>query len=276
MTQQLLQIFDSASVAKLKNGSHQLSSISNSRRLRKPGQGSGCFSRGSSQLHRMINSSLTASQIWHIGRVKIRENFSHVWKNYSMSYMRTTPPTGSNQIAQLSFKRGIIRRMLLLNMQTILLKHTTNSCLLRFSKPQLQKMFANCFRTKIKQDSLWMRPIKCSSGSTGWNKTNASLQQSMCTQSRIIRIKTLPTWIPMWLLSGHNVHHNNSSASNRATTVEIAQEDKTPTEATITATDHRRIKATMLPEMVNFLFTARSSTTHKKNAAKELMIRNLA
>jgi hypothetical protein len=58
--------------------------------------------------------------------------------------------------------------------------------------------------------------------------------------------------------------------------MEIAPEDKTPTEATATATDHRKIKATIHPKMVNSIFTAKSSTTHKKNAAKELMIRNLA
>jgi hypothetical protein len=134
------------------------------------------------------------------------------------------------------------------------------------------KLLSHKDQTRLTVDEAY----KHSSQSTGWNKTNASQQPSMCMHLRIIRIKTLPTWILMWLHSGHNVHHNNSSASNRATIMEIAQGDKISTEATTTAMDHPRIKATMLPEMVNFVFSARSSTTHKKNAAKELTIRNLA
>jgi len=140
----------------------------------------------------------------------------------------------------------------------ILLQHTTNSCLLRFLKPQLQKMFANCFRTKIKPGSPLMTPIKPSSRSTELNKTNASLRPSMCMQSKTIRIMMPPTRILMWRHSDHNVHSNSNSANNKTTTVEIDQGDKDPTEETTTATDHCRTKAPTLQEMVNSVSTARS------------------
>ncbi len=221
----------------------------------------------------MTNSSSTDLQTYPTDMVKIPENFSHAWKNYAMSSTRTSPPTESNPIARLSFQTAIIQRTHLPNMRTILLKHTINFCLRKFLKQQLRKMLPNCFRTNIRPDSLWMMPIKHSSRSTGSNKTSANLQLSMCMLLRIIRTKTRPTLIPMGLLSGCNVHNNNNSANDKATTVETAPEVKTPTEATTTATDHRKIKATMCPEMVNSVFTAKSSTTHKKNAAIELMIK---
>ncbi len=94
-------------------------------------------------------------------------------------------------------------------------------------------------------------------------------------QSKTIRIMMQPPRIPMWLHSDHNLHSNSNSANNRATTMEIDQGDKDPTEATITTTDHRRTKASMLPEMVNSVSTARSLITPKKNVAKELMTKSL-
>jgi hypothetical protein len=170
-----------------------------------------------------------------------------------MFSMRITPPTGSNRTVQLNFPQETTRSMLLHNMRTILSKHTTNSCLLRFLKLQLQKMFANCFRTKIKPGSPLTTPIKPSSWSTKSNKTNASLWPSMRMQSKTIRIMMPPTRILMWMHSDHNVHSNSNSAKNRATTVEI-----NPTKATTTTTDHRRTKAPTLPEMVNSVSAARS------------------
>ncbi len=174
-----------------------------------------------------------------------------------MFSMRTTPPTGSNRTIQLNFPQETTPRMLLHNMRMILLKHTTNSCLLRFLKPQLQKMFANCFRTRIKQGSLLMTPIRLSSRSTEWNKTNASLRPSTCMQLTTIRTMTPPTWFLMWLHSDHNVHNNNSANSKTTTTMAIGQGDKAPTEATTTTTDHHRTKVPTRPEMVNSVFTAR-------------------
>jgi hypothetical protein len=79
----------------------------------------------------------------------------------------------------------------------------------------------------------------------------------------------------MWLLSDHNARNNsNNSANSNSTTIEeIAQGDNLPTEAT--ATDLLKTKVPMLPETINSASTAKFSTTLKKNAAKELMIRNL-
>ncbi len=193
-----------------------------------------------------------------------------------MSSTRISPHTGSSPIDQLSFQMAIIWRTHLQNMRMILLKHTTNFCSHKFLRLPLRKMFTNCFRTKIKPDSLWMTPTKHSSQSIGSNKTSVNLRHSQCMLSRIIRTRIRPTQIPMWLLSGHNVHRNSNSASNKTTTVVIAQEDKTITRATTMETCLPKIKATTHPEMVNFVFTAKYSTTHKKNAAKELMIKNLA
>jgi hypothetical protein len=79
----------------------------------------------------------------------------------------------------------------------------------------------------------------------------------------------------MWLHSDHNLHSNSNSANNRATTMEIDQGDKDPTEATISTTDYRRTKASMLPEMVNSVSTARSLITPMKNVTKELMTKSL-
>ncbi len=149
--------------------------------------------------------------------------------------MRIMPPTGSNWIVQLNFPQETTRRMLLHNMQMILLKHKTNSFLLRFLKPPLQKMFANYFHTKIKPGSPLTTPIKPSSQSTELNKTNASLWPSMFMQSRIIRITMPLARILMWLHSDHNVHSHNNSANNKdSTTLEIDAGDKAPTEATAT------------------------------------------
>jgi hypothetical protein len=58
-------------------------------------------------------------------------------------------------------------------------------------------------------------------------------------------------------------------------TEEIVQEAKTATGVTATTTDHRKIRATTLPETVNSASTARFSIIHKKSAAKELMTKNL-
>ncbi len=79
----------------------------------------------------------------------------------------------------------------------------------------------------------------------------------------------------MWLLSDHNVrnNNNNSANSNNRTIEAIVQGDNLLTEAT--ATDLPKTKVPMLPETVNSASTAKFSTTLKKNAAKELMIRNL-
>jgi hypothetical protein len=74
---------------------------------------------------------------------------------------------------------------------------------------------------------------------------------------RIIRITMQPTRILMWLLSDRNLLSNNNSANNKdSTTAEIDQGDRAPTEATATTNWHR-IKAPMLPEMVNSASTAR-------------------
>jgi len=118
-------------------------------------------------------------------------------------------------------------------------------------------------------------PIKPSSQRIELNKTNDSLRPSTCMQSKTIRIMMQIPQIPMWLHSDHNLHSNSNSANNRATTMEIDQGDKDPTEATITTTDHRRTKASMLPEMVNSVSTAISLITPKKNVAKELMTKSL-
>jgi hypothetical protein len=118
-------------------------------------------------------------------------------------------------------------------------------------------------------------PIKPSSRRIELNKTNDSLRPSTCMQSKTIRIMMQPPRIPMWLHSDHNLHSNSNSANNRATTMEIDQGDKDPTEATISTTDYRRTKASMLPEMVNSVSTARSLITPMKNVTKELMTKSL-
>ncbi len=124
----------------------------------------------------------------------------------------------------------------------ILLKLTTNFCLHRFSRLLLRKMFANCCRKKIRQDSRWMKPTKLFSRSTELNKTSASPQRSTCMRSRISRPRRQWPWTPMWRHFGHNAHRNNSSVNSKAATEEIVPEDKATTGAT--ATDHLRIKAT--------------------------------
>ncbi len=160
-------------------------------------------------------------------------------------------------------------------MQTILLKHTKKFCLLRSSRLLLQKMFANYCHTKIKQDLPWTTRIKPSSLSTGWSKTNVNQWPSTCTPLKITWTRRQPILIQIWLLSDHNVcnNNNNSANSNNTTTEEIAQGDNLPTEAT--AIDLPKTKVPTLPETVNSASTAKFSTTLKKNAAKELMIRNL-
>ena len=133
----------------------------------------------------MTNSSLMVSLTYLTGKVRIPGDSFHVWKNCATSSTRTSPPTGSNRTGPLSSRMVTTRRTHLRNMQTILLKLTTNFCLHRFSRLLLQKMFANCCRTKIRPGSRWMRLTKLSLRSTELNKTSASPQRSTCMRSRI-------------------------------------------------------------------------------------------
>ena len=82
--------------------------------------------------------------------------------------------------------------------------------------------------------------------------------------------------IEMLQLSDHNAHNSNNNNNNfvrnsNTTTVETDPGVNLLTEAT--ATDQTR--APTLQETVNSASTAKFSTTLKKNAAKELMIRSL-
>ncbi len=166
-------------------------------------------------------------------------------------------PTGSNQNVRCqSNLRAPICRMLSHNLRTILLRHTINFCLLRFSKPLLQKMFANYCHTKIKQGLPWTTHIKPSSLSTGWSRTNVNQLLSMFTPLKTTWTRRQPILIKMWQLSGHNVHNNNNnnSANNSNTTIEeIDQGDNLPTEAT--ATDQTKVPTVL--EMVNSASTAK-------------------
>jgi len=142
-------------------------------------------------------------------------------------------------------------------------------------KLQLQKMFANCFHTRIKPGSPLTTPTKPSSQNTKLNRTNDKLQPSMSMPWRIIRLTMQLSRTRMWLLSVCNGRNsNNNSANNNKqglTTVAIAPEVKTTTEAT-TTDNLRNPKAPMRPETVNSVSTEKSWITHKKNAEKELMI----
>ncbi len=133
----------------------------------------------------MTSSSLTVSQTYLTGKVRTPGDSFHGWKNCATSSTRTSPPTGSNRTGPFSSQMVTTRRTHLRNMRTILLKLTTSFCLHRFSKLLLQKMFANCCRTKTRPDSRWMRPTKLSLRSTELNKTSASPQRSTCMRSRI-------------------------------------------------------------------------------------------
>jgi hypothetical protein len=128
-------------------------------------------------------------------------------------------------------------------------------------KLQLQKMFANCFHTRIKPGSPLTTPTKPSSQNTELNRTNDKLQPSMSMPWRIIRLTMQLSRTRMWLLSVRNGRNsNNNSANNNKqglTTVAIAPEVKTTTEAT-TTDNLRNPKAPMLPEMVNSVSTAKS------------------
>jgi hypothetical protein len=86
-------------------------------------------------------------------------------------------------------------------------------------------------------------------------------------QLRMFQSKILQFKITMWLHSGHN----NSSPDHSlldTTTVEISLVDKDHLKA-IPATGKIKPRVPMLPETVNFVFTARLWTIHKMSAAKE-------
>jgi hypothetical protein len=76
-------------------------------------------------------------------------------------------------------------------------------------------------------------------------------------------------WIQMSLLSNHNANINSNTVP---TTGEIGPEVKTTTGATTTSPLNLRV--TTRPEMENFVFTAKSLTIPKKNAANGLTIKN--
>jgi hypothetical protein len=169
--------------------------------------------------------------------------------------------TESNLTVRRNNLMFVILKMTSLNLATTTLTSSPPFFSHRCSGLLHQKTSATLSLTRISPGSLWMTPINSSSQNIELKWTEKQLQSMLFQMSRTPQLKILT-----WPHSGRN-KNNSLTAPNKTSTIgEIDQEEKVSQKVTSTTGKPTLLKEVpMLPEMVNCVFIARSSTTHNKN-----------